>query len=114
MLEVTDANYKTEIDPKDYAVVVFTAEWCGGCRLLKPRLPGLVEGNDDVVFGTINAETNRELVVKFGIRSLPAMIFLKKGVELSRLVGGVKINDAADAIKRLKDDSPTISFTTDF
>lgn len=61
-------------------VLKFYADWCGPCRVLSQRLEGekLTE---------INVDKDHETAVKYRVRTIPVLVFLKDGVEVHRTVG---------------------------
>jgi thioredoxin 1 len=65
----------------------FSAVWCGPCKALAPVMEGIKGEYSDVVFETIDVDTDHEQASKFGIRSVPTVVFVKDGVEVDRLVG---------------------------
>ena len=65
----------------------FSAVWCGPCRALAPVMEGIKAGYSDVVFETIDVDVDHEQASKYGIRSVPTVVFVKDGVEVDRLVG---------------------------
>jgi thioredoxin 1 len=65
----------------------FSAVWCGPCRALAPVMEGIKAEYTDVVFETIDVDEDHEQASKFGIRSVPTVVFVKDGVEVNRLVG---------------------------
>lgn len=85
-LEVTDANLD-EIISEGISVVDFWAGWCGPCRMVGPVIDQLAEDNPDLNIGKLNVDQNPESAVRFGIRSIPCVIFFKDGVESGRLLG---------------------------
>jgi thioredoxin 1 len=62
-------------------VLKFSATWCGPCKVLAQILEG-VEG-----ITPIDIDKDQETARKYGIRSVPALVFLKDGVEVHRQVG---------------------------
>jgi thioredoxin 1 len=69
-------------------LVYFWAEWCGPCKMMKPVLEGIAsdyEGKLDIV--KINADEEPDIVGRYGISSIPAMIVLQSGEEAKRING---------------------------
>lgn len=66
-------------------VLKFYANWCGPCRVLSQRLEGekLTE---------INIETDHELAIKYKVRNIPVLVFLKDGEEVHRTTGLIARN----------------------
>ena len=84
-------------------MVDFWADWCGPCKLLGPVIEGLAEDYDGkVVSGKVNVDDEPELAQKFGIMSIPTVIFFKDGKEVERKVGlqpAAAFTAALDAIQ---------------
>jgi thiol-disulfide isomerase/thioredoxin len=67
-------------------VLYFTAEWCNPCQRTRPHAEELKrEGLIDFLF--VDADTEIELVERFGIKSIPTYILLEDGVEVKRMNG---------------------------
>jgi thioredoxin 1 len=77
-------------------VLKFSATWCGPCRVLAQTLEG-VEG-----ITNIDIEKDQETSRKYGIRSVPTLVFLKDGKEVHRQSGNMPLimyNQILDEIK---------------
>ena len=87
--EFTDANFAEATSTKDQVTVVdFWAEWCGPCRMITPLIEQLSEEyKGDAVVGKLNVDNNPEIAQKFGVRSIPTIIFLKNGEIVDKQVG---------------------------
>ena len=87
--EFTDANFKeTALDKEGVAVVDFWAEWCGPCRLVGPVIDDLSkEYEGKALIGKVNVDNNRETSMKYGVRSIPTILFLKNGEVVDKHVG---------------------------
>jgi thioredoxin 1 len=66
-------------------VLKFSATWCGPCRVLAQTLKD-VEG-----ITNIDIDKDRETPAKYGIRSVPTMVFLKDGKEVHRQSGNMPL-----------------------
>lgn len=70
------------------AMVDFWAEWCGPCKMLGPVIDQLGEQYEGkALIGKINVDDEGELAQRFGVMSIPTVIFFKDGVEIDRKVG---------------------------
>ncbi len=89
------------MDTETVLVVDCTATWCGPCKLVAPLMDQLAEEYDDraKVF-KIDLDNNKPVAKRFGIKSIPAVMFFKQG-ELQETIVGVKpYEDFTHAIDR--------------
>lgn len=75
----------------------FEAEWCSQCKALKPTLDRVLKNYPDVELVKVDCEIDEEETLRYGIRSMPTLIYLKDNIEVGRLSGAVP----ADKIKEL-------------
>ena len=69
-------------------MVDFWASWCGPCRMLGPVVEKLAEQYEGkAVIGKVNVDEQQELAVRYGVMSIPTVIFFKDGKEIDRKVG---------------------------
>lgn len=78
-------------------VLKFYANWCGPCKALSQRLEG-------EKFREINIEEDHETAIKYKIRNIPALVFLKDGVEVHRTIGLISKYEYDLILKELNDD----------
>ena len=87
--EFTDANFKADVlDSSKLSVIDFWAEWCGPCRAIAPVIEELAKEYDGKVnVGKVNVDQNPQVSMNYGITSIPAILFVKGGVVVDKLVG---------------------------
>ena len=82
------AEFDAAVEAAPLAMVDFWADWCGPCKMLTPTVEALAEQyGDRVVTGKVNVDEEPELARRFGIMSIPTVVFLKNGKEIERKVG---------------------------
>ena len=78
-------------------VLYFTAEWCNPCERTRPVAEELRrDGVIDFIF--VDADTELELLEKFGVKSIPTYILLEDGLEVKRMNGAKTKQDFIDFI----------------
>ena len=68
-------------------LIDFWAEWCGPCKVLKPRIENLGNTNEDIKVYFCNVDEDSEMAQTHGIRSIPTLIYLDEGTVKNRSVG---------------------------
>ena len=88
-LHLDEDSFDSEVLQSDKpALIDFWAPWCGPCQMMGPtidKLAGEYEGK--AVVGKINVDDTPDLASKYGIRSIPALLFFKDGEVVDQLVG---------------------------
>ena len=87
--EFTDDNFQVEVlDSDKLSMIDFWAEWCGPCRAIGPVVDELSkEFEGRVNIGKVNVDHNPQLSMNYGITSIPAILFIKNGQVVDKLVG---------------------------
>ena len=103
-IDLTSANFNETI-AKGVTLVDFWAPWCGPCRMIAPVIDELAEDFDgQAKICKVNTDEQQELAVKFEVRSIPTIIFMKDGQKVDQMVGAASKEVFADKIKSLLDD----------
>ena len=98
-IEVTDDNIDEITAKYPHLVVDCWAEWCGPCRMVGPTIAELAqELHGRVVFGKLNTDLNRKLPRKYGIMSIPTMLYFKDGEVVGKTVGALPKEHIQQAI----------------
>jgi thioredoxin 1 len=88
ILKLTDADFDAQVKGQPLLVVDFWAEWCGPCRMIAPVLEELATEYDGrLTVGKINVDENRNLTERFGIRSIPTLVFFRDGTKVDQVIG---------------------------
>jgi thioredoxin 1 len=92
---ITDASFDAEVlNGPNPVVVDFWAEWCAPCRMVAPVLEELaVEYGGKVKVAKLNIDDNPSTSAKFGIRSIPTLLFFKGGRLVDQYVGAASKNE---------------------
>uniref|UniRef100_A0A7V3V031 Thioredoxin n=1 Tax=candidate division WOR-3 bacterium TaxID=2052148 RepID=A0A7V3V031_UNCW3 len=103
VLELSDTTFDTEVNDSTVPVLVdFWAPWCGPCRMLAPVVDRLAaKYADKLKVGKVNVDENPGVAGKFGIMSIPTLIFFKNGKEVDRVIGALPEPVLANKIEEL-------------
>ena len=86
---VNDSDFEQEILKSETPVMVdFWADWCGPCKMVAPVIEELAkEFKGKVKIAKMNVDQNRQTPARFGIRSIPTLIFFKNGEVANVVIG---------------------------
>jgi len=100
-IELTSENFDATV--KEGVVLIdFWAPWCGPCRMIAPVIEELAEdyaGKAKIC--KVNTDEEQELAMRFGIRSIPTIIFMKDGEIVDQMIGAASKAAFADKLDSL-------------
>ena len=99
--ELTSENFEQEVVKNKKPVVVKAfATWCGPCMYMaEPFLEVSNEFNDQVTFLELDVDHERDIAIKFGISSIPTLLFLKQGNVVNKETGFVDTQNLSIKVK---------------
>ncbi|QIA06915.1 thioredoxin [Draconibacterium halophilum] len=102
-LEITDANYEELVMNSDKPVMIdFWAVWCGPCRMIAPIVEEMsAEYDGKAVIGKVDVDNNQDVAMKYGIRNIPTVLFVKNGEVVDKQVGAAPKQAFIDKLEAL-------------
>src|SRR6266566_423556 len=90
-LNLSEATFDAELGRhKEVLMVDFWAEWCAPCRAIAPTLEELArESGGKVSLAKVNVDEQPALAARYGVRSIPTILFVKGGQVLDQVIGAV-------------------------
>jgi thioredoxin 1 len=102
-IELTKDNFESVVG-NGVTLVDFWAPWCGPCRMIAPVIEELAEDYDGkATIAKVNTDEQQELAVRFGIRSIPTILFFKNGEVVDQMIGAAPKNAFASKLDALID-----------
>jgi thioredoxin 1 len=80
-------DYAEVVENNEVVVLDFYATWCGPCKVVGPIFDEVSNENEGQYFAKVNVDDEPELSQRFGIRSIPTILFIKGGEVQGKLIG---------------------------
>ncbi len=103
LLALTDKNFNHEVLENLQPVLVqFSTNWSGSSDIMTPIIEELaLEFSGEVAFGKIEADKYSQIAMKFGIESVPALLFFNHGRVVDQTTGMISKSELAEKLKAL-------------
>ena len=82
-------NFEKEVLNEEKIVLIdFWATWCGPCQMIAPVIEDIANSQKDKVkVCKVNVDDEQELAIKYGVMSIPTLLFMKNGEPIKTVVG---------------------------
>lgn len=88
VLKVNSDNFDEEVLNCDKTVLIdFYADWCGPCKMFAPIIDEVANENQNIKVVKINIDDNQDIAAKYQIMSIPTLVIVRNGNEITRSVG---------------------------
>ena len=87
-IKITTDNFEEEVLNSEKPVLIdFFATWCGPCTMLAPVVAEIAEERSDIKVGKVNVDDEPALANKFGVSSIPMLVYFKDGNAVNSVIG---------------------------
>ena len=101
-MELSGKEIQEKIEKGEKLVIEFYGTWCGPCRILKPIFEKVAKENKtDVQMYFLDVDKNRDLAIKYGVKSIPAIKTFNGATLIETSVGVVSESRINELVKNL-------------
>jgi thioredoxin 1 len=101
-VELNEANFEQEVLKANTPVLVdFWAVWCGPCKMIAPIVDELaVEYDGKLKIGKVDVDSQQQIAMQYGIRSIPTLLVFKSGKVVEQIVGAAPKKSLIDKLSK--------------
>jgi len=102
-IEINETNFESEVLNSNQPVLVdFWAEWCGPCKMLASVLDEIAgEQASRVKIAKVNVDNNPALAARFGIQSIPTLLYFEAGELRDKTIGAISKRAIISKLEKL-------------
>ena len=101
--QLTNQEFENSVKNSDKLVFVdFYADWCGPCKMVSPIIAEIGQENKNIKVVKINIDDEKELTKKYKITSIPTLVVIKNGKEITRGIGALSKQRILELISKEK------------
>lgn len=101
-IDLNKENFEQEVLKEEKLVLIdFWATWCGPCQMIAPVIESIAEENESLKVCKVNVDDEQELAIKYGVMSIPTLLFLKNGEPVKTVVGFHSKSELEEIINNL-------------
>lgn len=96
------AEVTKKVNEAPKLVLQLGAEWCGPCKVLKPKVESLAEANGDIEFAYVDIDAASDFASANRVMSIPTVIAYRGGVQVGTSVGSSEkgVRDLIDLLNK--------------
>ncbi|GHV34643.1 thioredoxin [Bacteroidia bacterium] len=103
MIHFTEENFDSYLKESKLPILIdFWAEWCGPCKAIAPVVEEIAtEYEGRAIVGKVDVDEAPEISVRYGIRNIPTLIYIKNGEVVDKQVGAVQKKNLTDKLNAI-------------